>query len=135
MVATQPNMCSRWRRIQSVARSAVSGQGASRDVSWVVSLGHRAARGCECRMDNDRSAQSLGAAIAGVWLVVLIVLDLAISDPAVSLAPLFALAPLIACAVLPARATAVVAAAAVAATIGSGWWNNTAGAPQHLVRI
>ena len=86
-------------------------------------------------MNSDRSAQILGASLAALWLVVLVTVDLATPGTAVVLSPLFALAPLIACTVLPARATAVVAAAAIAATIASGWWNNTAGTPQHLVRI
>ncbi len=86
-------------------------------------------------MSSDRSAQLLGAGLAALWLVVLVIIDLAIPGTAVVLSPLFALAPLIACAVLPARATAAVAVAAVAAAIASGWWNHTSGSPQHLVRI
>jgi serine phosphatase RsbU (regulator of sigma subunit) len=86
-------------------------------------------------MSSDRSAQALGAGLAALWLVALVITDLAIPGTTVALSPLFALAPLIACAVLPARATAVVAAAAVVAAIGSGWWNHTWGSPQHLVRI
>ena len=86
-------------------------------------------------MSSDRSAQLLGAGLAALWLVVLVIIDLAIPGTAVALSPLFALAPLIACAVLPARATAAVAVAAVAAAIASGWWNHTSGTAQHLVRI
>ena len=86
-------------------------------------------------MSSDRSAQLVGAGLAALWLVALVIIDLAIPGTAVVLSPLFALAPLIACAVLPARATAAVAVAAVAAAIASGWWNHTSGSPQHLVRI
>ena len=86
-------------------------------------------------MSSDRSAQLVGAGLAALWLVALVIIDLAIPGTAVALSPLFALAPLIACAVLPARATAAVAVAAVAAAVASGWWNHTSGSPQHLVRI
>jgi phosphoserine phosphatase RsbU/P len=86
-------------------------------------------------MDIDRSAQILGAGLAALWLVALVIVDLAIPGTEVVLSSLFALAPLIACALLPARATAAVAAAAVVATVLSGWWNQTWGMPQHLVRI
>lgn len=100
-----------------------------------VTLDDPADRGHECRMRNDRSAQALGGGLAGLWLLALIAVDLAIPGTTVVLSPLFAVAPLIACAVLPARATAAVAAAAVTATVVSGWWNHTWGSPQHLVRI
>ena len=83
----------------------------------------------------DRAAQVLGAGLAALWLVVLVLVDLAIPGETVVLAPLFAVAPLIACVVLPARATAAVAAAAVAATIASGWWNHTWGTAHHLVGV
>jgi serine phosphatase RsbU (regulator of sigma subunit) len=72
---------------------------------------------------------------ATLWLVVLLGLDLATAGSTFVLAPLFALAPIIASAVLPARTTAIFAVAAVAATVGSGWWNDTWGDAQHLVRI
>jgi phosphoserine phosphatase RsbU/P len=80
-------------------------------------------------------ASRVGAALAALTLLILVLLDLAISDATIALAPLFALAPLIACAVLPAVRTAVFAAAAFVAAVGSGVWNGNADAPQQLVRL
>jgi serine phosphatase RsbU (regulator of sigma subunit) len=84
---------------------------------------------------SDGAAPTIGAVAATLWLVVLLGLDLATAGSTFVLAPLFALAPIIASAVLPARTTAIFAVAAVAATVGSGWWNDTWGDAQHLVRI
>ncbi|HEX6151731.1 PP2C family protein-serine/threonine phosphatase [Nocardioides sp.] len=78
---------------------------------------------------------AIGAALAAVTLVALVVLDVATPDRTVALAPLFALAPLIACAVLPPVPTAGFAAAAFAAAVGSGVWNNNSDAAQQLVRL
>lgn len=86
-------------------------------------------------MTSDRAAQTLGAAIATVWFVVLVAVDIATSGAPFVLTSLFALSPLIACTVLPARPTALFASAAVAATIASGWWNGTWDSAQHVVRI
>jgi hypothetical protein len=86
-------------------------------------------------MMSDRAAQTLGAALATVWLLVFVVLDIATAGAPFVLTPLFALSPLIACAVLPARPTALFAAAAIAGTIASGWWNDTWDSAQHVVRI
>jgi serine phosphatase RsbU (regulator of sigma subunit) len=65
----------------------------------------------------------------------LVLLDLAIPDRSVALAPLFALSPLIACAVLPAGRTAAFAAAALVLAVASGLWNDTLGTAQQTVRI
>jgi len=85
-------------------------------------------------MLRDRGAQVVGASLAVLWLVVVLVLDL-VTSAAVVLAPFFALAPLIACSVLSARSTAVFAAVAVAAAALSGSWNGSWDDPQQAVRI
>lgn len=72
---------------------------------------------------------------AALTLLVLVILDVAITDPAISLAPLFALAPLVACADLSAMRTGVFAAAALLAAIASGGWNGSAATPQQVVRV
>lgn len=79
-------------------------------------------------------ARNVGVVLAAVTLFGLVIVDILISNSIV-LSPLFALAPLMACAVLPATPTAAFAAAAVLAAVSSGQWNDTAGSPQHLVRI
>jgi phosphoserine phosphatase RsbU/P len=86
-------------------------------------------------MAGDRAAQLLGAGLTTLWLVALVVIDIAIPGGTVVLAPLFALAPLIACAVLSPLATATFAGAAVGMAVASGWWDNTWGSPQQLVRV
>ena len=80
-------------------------------------------------------ASRVGAALAALVLVLLVLLDLAISEESITVAPLFALAPLIACAVLPGGHTAAFAAVAFAAALGSGVWNGTSGDAQQLVRL
>ncbi len=86
-------------------------------------------------MTSERAAQALGAGLAAACLVALIVIDVAIPGAKVVLVPLFALAPLIACAALSARTTAAFAAVATVMAAGSGWWNDTWGSAQHVVRI
>jgi len=85
-------------------------------------------------MTRDRT-QLVGAALASVVLVFLVILDLLIDPGVAVLTSLFALAPLIACAVVPAPGTAVIAVAATVAAIASGWWNETNGTAQQNVRI
>ena len=80
-------------------------------------------------------ASTAGTALATLTLLVLVPLDLAISDPMIALAPLFALAPLIVCAVLSAARTTAFGAVAVAGALGSGAWNGNSGTTQHLVRV
>jgi phosphoserine phosphatase RsbU/P len=86
-------------------------------------------------MTSERAPQVLGAGLATLCLVALVVIDLVIPRAEVVLVPLFALAPLIACAVLSARTTGAFAAAAVAMAVGAGWWNDTWGTAQQVVRI
>jgi phosphoserine phosphatase RsbU/P len=83
---------------------------------------------------RDRAAL-VGASLAAVWLVGVAALDIATAGSTVVLSVLFAVAPLIACAVLPATSTAVFAVLAVGLTVASGWWDQTWGSPQQLVRI
>ncbi|HSE71486.1 MAG TPA: hypothetical protein VLA97_12065, partial [Nocardioidaceae bacterium] len=84
-------------------------------------------------MVSDRAVRTVGAAIAALWLAVLVVID--VVNPEVSLVALFALSPLIACAVLSARATAVFAVAAVVLSVAAGWWNDAFTSAQQIVRI
>ena len=85
-------------------------------------------------MPRDRAALA-GGTLAAVWLAVVAALDIATAGPTVVLSVLFAVAPLIACAVLPAATTAAFAVLAIALTVASGWWDQTWGTPQQLVRI
>jgi len=85
-------------------------------------------------MTRDRT-QVVGAALALLALVVLVVLDLLIPPDYAILTPLFGLPPLIACAVVPVRGTAGIAALATAAAVCSGVWNDTFGTAQHNVRV
>ncbi len=85
-------------------------------------------------MSRDRS-ELTGAVLAVVWLVGVVVLDLATARPTFVLTALFAIAPLIACAVLPVASTAVFAAAAVGLAVASGSWNETWGTAQQVIRI
>jgi hypothetical protein len=84
---------------------------------------------------TEERRRLLGAIVAMVWLVVLVVVDVAVTDPTLSLAPLFAIAPLIACAVLPAGSTAVFGVAALLLAAGSNQWNAARGTPQVWVRL
>lgn len=77
----------------------------------------------------------MGATLAALTLVILVLLDVVLTDTTIALAPLFALSPLIACAVLPAARSAAFAAAAFAAAVASGGWNGNYDSPQHLVRL
>ena len=77
-------------------------------------------------MPRDRT-ELTGFVLAVVWLVGVVVLDLATARPTFVLTALLAIAPLIACAVLPVAGTAVFAAAAVGLAVASGAWNETWG--------
>ena len=92
-----------------------------------------AAGGSPSRTRTDASAA--GARLAGVWLLVLVLIDVTTPGSEVVLSPLFALAPMFACAVLPAGRTAAFAGAAFAAAVCSGWWNDDWDTAQHLVRL
>jgi sigma-B regulation protein RsbU (phosphoserine phosphatase) len=85
-------------------------------------------------MTRDRT-QLIGAAVAYVVLVVLVVLDLAVPADTAVLTSLFGIAPLIACAVVPARGTAMIAVAATVAAVASGWWDDNIGTAQQNVRL
>lgn len=86
-------------------------------------------------MTPEERRRLLGAISATLWLVVLVVGDVAVTNPNLSLAPLFAIAPLIACTVLPAGPTAVFAVAALLFAAGSNQWNDAWGTPQVWVRL
>src|SRR3954447_12923751 len=85
-------------------------------------------------MTKDR-VPALGAALAVLVLLLLMVLDLAIPPDFVILTALFGLAPLIACAVVLPRGTAAIGVLTVGAALASGAWNDTLGTAQHNVRI
>lgn len=74
------------------------------------------------------------AVLAAVWLVLVLVIDLA-TGPAVRLGGLYAIAPLIACAALPPGVTAGYAVLAIALGVASGWWNHAASASLTTVRL
>jgi phosphoserine phosphatase RsbU/P len=80
-------------------------------------------------------ASTVGAVLAALTLVILVLIDMLTAGADIAFAPLFALAPLIACAVLPAGRTAAFALAALAAAVFSGGWNDTSGTPQQTLRI
>lgn len=84
-------------------------------------------------MTTDRS-QAIGATLAALWLVLCVAGD-AVTGPDYMLSPLYVLSPLIASAVLPARATSVFAAASIVAAAAAGWWDDTWGDPQQVVRL
>ena len=86
-------------------------------------------------MKSEQAPQLLGAALAIVWLVVLVAVDIAIPDGQLVLASFFSLAPLIACALLPPAPTGAVAAVAVGLAVLSGVWDGTWGQGQQTVRI
>ena len=86
-------------------------------------------------MNADRAPQTLGAALAIGWLVVLVALDVAIQHGQVVLVSLFSVAPLIACAVLPTVATGTIAAVSIALAVASGVWDGTWGQAQQSIRI
>jgi serine phosphatase RsbU (regulator of sigma subunit) len=83
---------------------------------------------------GDRRRQLLGAGLATLWLVAVLIVDQ--TTPA-SFVPavLYGVAPLIASAVLPPAATAGIGVAAVALTTASIRWNGTWGTPQTWIRI
>ena len=86
-------------------------------------------------MTRTRANAQLGAGLAVLCLVVLVVIDVLVAGRSVSFAALFVLAPLVACAVLPARPTAGFALAAVALAVASGGWNHLWGTTQQYVRV
>jgi phosphoserine phosphatase RsbU/P len=85
-------------------------------------------------MTRDRT-QIVGAGLALLVLVLLVLLDASVPPQYAILTGLFGLAPLIACAVVPAAGTAGIASLAVLAAALSGSWNDTWGTPQHNIRL
>ena len=85
-------------------------------------------------LTGDRRRQLLGAGLASLWLVTVLVVD---QNTAPSLVPavLYGVVPLIASAVLPPAATAGFGVVAVALTTASIQWNGTWGTAQTWVRI
>ena len=86
-------------------------------------------------MTPEKRRRLVGAILAMLWLVAFIVADVAVTNPTLSLAPLFAIAPLIACAVLPAGPTTVFGVAALLLAAWSNQWNDAWGTPQVWVRL
>lgn len=84
-------------------------------------------------MPNDRAAR-LGAALAALWLV-LMILAVLVFPPSLSPEPLFVMAPLIACAVMSVRATTLFGAVAVALVVPSGLWSHQWHTPQEWLRL
>jgi phosphoserine phosphatase RsbU/P len=80
-------------------------------------------------------ANELGAGLAAISLILLVLVDVAARNAGVALAPLFALSPLIACAVLPAVNTAVFGVAAILSAAASGIWNDNFATRQQAVRL
>jgi phosphoserine phosphatase RsbU/P len=76
-----------------------------------------------------------GVLLACVWLVALVLVDLAVTSRSVNVSPLYAIAPLIACSVLTAAPTAIFAVVAVGLTTASHVWNGQWGVPQMWVRM
>ena len=86
-------------------------------------------------MIRDRAPQ-VGAGLALVVLLLLVVIDLSVPPEYAVLTSLFSLPPLIACAVVPVPGTAVISSVAVVAAYASGFWNEgTAGTAQQNVRL
>ena len=84
---------------------------------------------------TEQRRRRLGAALAALWLVVVLVIDLLAHRPTLVMAPLYAIGPLIACAVPPAAPTAAFGGAAVLLATWSNLWGGAWGTPQVWVRI
>lgn len=77
----------------------------------------------------------VGASLAAVWLVMVLLIDVVIASEALVLAVLYAISPLIACSVLPAVPTAGYAVAAVGLAVGSNAWGGEWDTAQMWVRV
>lgn len=86
-------------------------------------------------MTTEQRRRRLGATLAALWLVAVLVLDLLAQRPTLVMAPLYAIGPLIACAVLPAAPTAAFGGVAVLLATWSNHWSGAWGTPQVWVRI
>src|SRR6476620_1206536 len=109
---------------------------------WLVERGrvHRRGRAGEVEdgtvnMTGDRRAQLLGAGLAALWLVAILVVDLATRQSMFVPATLYALTPLIACSVLRPVPTAGFGVVVIALSIASGLWDHTWGTPQMWLRV
>jgi hypothetical protein len=85
-------------------------------------------------LTGDRRRQLLGAGLASLWMVAVLIVD-QVTDPSFVPSVLYGVAPLIASAALPAAATAGFGVAAVALTTASIQWNGTWGTSQMWIRI
>jgi hypothetical protein len=77
----------------------------------------------------------IGAVLAAVWLVVVLLIDVVISSDSLVLSVLYAISPLIACSVLPTVPTAGYAVAAVGLAVGSNAWGGQWDTAQMWVRV
>ena len=85
-------------------------------------------------LTGDRRRWLLGAGLASLWLVTVLIVDQT-TDPSFVPAVLYGVAPLIASAALPPAATAGFGVAAVTLTTASIHWNGTWGTAQTWIRI
>ena len=85
-------------------------------------------------LTGDRRRKLLGAGLASLWLVTVLIID-QLTDPSFVPAVLYGVAPLIASAALPPAATAGFGVVAVALTTASIQWNGTWGTAQTWIRI
>ena len=85
-------------------------------------------------LTGDRRRWLLGAGLASLWLVTVLIVDQT-TDPSFVPAVLYGVAPLIASAALPPVATAGFGVAAVTLTTASIHWNGTWGTAQTWIRI
>lgn len=86
-------------------------------------------------MSNRDRGRWIGASLAAVWLVVVLLIDVASARDALVLAVLYAISPLIACSVLPTVPTAGYAVAAVGLSLGSNAWGGQWDTAQMWVRV
>ena len=86
-------------------------------------------------MSSRDRGRWIGASVAAVWLVVVLLVDVATASDTLALAVLYAISPLIACSVLPTGPTAGYAVAAVVLAIGSNAWGGEWDTAQMWVRV
>lgn len=84
---------------------------------------------------GDRRGQLVGAGLAALWFVVVLITELSTGKPAFVPSILFALGPLIACAVLEPVPTAGFGVAAVGLVGLTSVWNGTWGTAQMWLRV
>src|SRR6478752_333510 len=101
---------------------------------WVAEDGNRERAETEMvKATGERRRQWIGAGLAILWLVAVLVIDQT-TDQAFVPAVLYGVAPLIACAVLPPLNTGIFGAASIALTATSIQWNSSWGAAQTWIR-